>query len=244
MAKISKPQPLQKYNTAKVSNQLVEAFVKQNNLVAMKILFYIARAELAVPNSDIIKIPIRTSELIEYCKIDRQTLQRYVKKMVETSISIKDEKATSYMSVIPRAKFIVGTDLLEVEVFQDVLRLIWQVKNRFTIIDTKQLMNFRSKHSVRMIQILEMIAGFSPDVAKRKTFTLKEINLTFGTNYKKFSEIERKILKEVQEELDTNSNLTFIYQINFEKKKIGAGRPSAVSVTIDLKPNTPQGVLF
>lgn len=244
MAKVTKRPTPQKYNTAKVSNQLVEAFVKQNNLVAMKILFYIARAEFTVPNTEIVKIPIRTNELIEYCNIDRQTLQRYVKRMVETSISIKDDKKTSYMSVIPKASFVAGTDLLEVQVFQDVLKLIWEVKNRFTIIDTKQLMKFKSKHSVRMIQILEMIAGFSPGVAKRKTYTLEELNLTFGTNYSRFAEIERKILKEVKEELDENSKLSFVYQIRYEKNPSGRGRPVADSVVIDLVSNVPQGSLF
>jgi plasmid replication initiation protein len=243
MAKRTKRPTPQKYDTAKVSNELVEAFVKQNNLVAMKILFYIARAELTVPPGDIVKISIRTKELIDYCKIDKKTLQRYVRRMVETSISIKDEKATSYMSVIPKARFVDGTDLLEVEVYQEVLKLIWEVKNRFTIIDTKQLMHFKSKHSVRMIQILEMIAGFSPDVAKRKIYGLEELNLMFGTNYKRLKAFEVEVLKEVQEELNANSNLTFKYQINFEKKS-AAGRPAAVSVTIDLISNTPQGTLF
>lgn len=244
MAKVTKRPTPQKYNTAKVSNQLVEAFVKQNNLVAMKILFYIARAEFTVPNTEIIKIPIRTNELIEYCNIDRKTLHRYVKRMVETSISIKDEKRTSYMSVIPKASFVEGTDLLEVQVFQEVLKLIWEVKNRFTIIDTKQLMKFKSKHSVRMIQILEMIAGFSPDVPKRKIYTLEELNLTFGTNYQRLKAFEAEVLVPTKEELDENSKLSFVYQIIFEKNPSGKGRPSATKVTIDLKQNVPQGSLF
>jgi len=236
-----------KYNTAKVSNDLIESFVKQNNLISFKILFYISRFDINIPdNSDnIIKLKIHTKDLLDYCNIDKQTLHRYVKKMVNTSICIhKDKEYISYISIIPRAKFVIGTNILELEMFREVLELICQVKRRFTIIDTMQLMKFKSKHSVRMIQILEMINGFDEKIGKRKTYTLEELNLMFSTNYKRLKSFEVEILKKVKKELDSNSKLSFIYQINYKKKDYRAGRPYAYSVTIDLINNKPQRLLF
>ena len=227
---------------AKISNTLIEAFVKQNNLVALKTLFYIARADIKVPDFRLVTIDIDTESLCKYCNIELTTLKRNIKQMTETSISIVDEKSESYITVIPKAKFITGTNKLEIDMYKEILELVWQVEKRFTVIDVKALMNLNSKHSVRMIQLLEMIQGFSG--AKRKHYDLAELNLMFGTKYTRFAEFERKILIPTKTELDTNSKLSFVYQTVFKENPKGKGRPIADSVTIDLIQNTPQGKLF
>lgn len=229
-------------DVAQINNSLIESFVKQNNVVALKILFFIARADLRVPNVELATLAIDTDSLCKYCNIEKKTLRRNVRQMTETSISIIDEKSESYISVIPKAKFISGTNELEIKMFREVLELIWQVEKRFTVIDVKALMNLNSKHSVRMIQLLEMIQGF--DGAKRKHYTLEELNLMFDTSYKTFTDFERKILIPVKAELDSNSKLSFLYQTVFKENPKGKGRPIADKIIIDLVQNTPQGSLF
>lgn len=244
MAARKKPKP-QKYDVVKVSNDLIEAFVRQNNLVAMKILFYVARADLELPqtNRQMVSLTLDKQRLCEYCGIATPTLHAYVRRMVETSISIKSEEGTAYMSVIPRAFFADGRAELRIEVFREVLELIWQVRNRFTVIDVDQLMKLSSKHSVRMLQLLEMVAGFDDGVAKRKRYFLEDLNSMFGTKYSRMAEFERKILQPVKEELDQNSRLSFAYQIEYKRGQ-GAGRPAAIGATIDLVQNSPQPSLF
>ena len=164
--------------------------------------------------------------------------------MTETSINIVDDYSDSYISVIPKARFIKGTNKLEVDIYREVLELVWQVHRRFTVINVKSLMSLNSKHSVRMVQLLEMINGFSDAVSKRKIYSLNELNLMFGTAYLKFSEFERKILMPVKSELDTNCKLSFVYKIVFIDNPKGRGRPIADKVQIDLIRNVPQGTLF
>ena len=229
-------------DVAKISNALIESFVKKNNMVALKTLFYIARSDIKVPNAELTTFEIDTTSLCNYCHIELKTLKRNIKQMTETSISITDEKSESYVTVIPKAKFITGTNKVEIKMFKEVLELIWQVEKRFTVIDVKALMSLDSKHSVRMIQLLEMIQGF--DNAKRKHYTLAELNLMFGTSYPRLVEFERKILIPVKEELDTTSKLSFVYQTVFKVNPKGKGRPIADHVIIDLVQNTPQGKLF
>ena len=69
---------------------------------------------------------------------------------------------------------------------------------------------------------------------------LDDFNAFFGTSYKRLIEIERKILKPVQEELNLNSKLTFIYELNYVQ--IDLGRPKADNITIDVVDNS--GSLF
>ena len=235
------PQPAVK-DVAKISNQLIESFVKKNNVVALKILLYIARADIKAPNSKLCTVIINTDSLCKYCNIEKKTLKRNIRQMTETSISITDDKSESYISIIPQATFQAGTTELEIDIYKRVLDLIWQVEKRFTVIDVKSLMNLNSKHSVRMIQLLEMIQGF--DGAKRKHYTLEELNLMFDTKYKTLKQFEVEILIKVKAELDSNSKLSFLYQTVFKENPKGKGIPIADSVTIDLIQKNPQGKLF
>jgi hypothetical protein len=97
-------------------------------------------------------------------------------------------------------------------------------------------MNLKSKHSLRLLPVLNRINQYSDKVAKRKKCDLDYLNSLFGTRYKNLYDIQRKILEPVKDELDMNSKLTFLYEINFENFYVG--RPKATSITIDVIDNS------
>ncbi len=227
-------------NLVKIKNSLIEAFVKKSNLTALKILFYLAKDCSMAPEAESTKITLNTKQLCEYCNIDEKTLKRNVKQMTETSVSFTDEFSESFMSVIPKAKFNYSGKL-ELLMFREVLEMVVEVKNKYTTIDAEQIMKMSHKHSVRMLMLLEMIANFHRvedgvriELPKRKTYELEELNLLFGTRYPRLGEFEREILKKVKEELDNTSKLSFLYEIEYDKKPETKGRPKAMRVTIDI----------
>jgi plasmid replication initiation protein len=241
----------------KISNDLVEAFVKKSNLTALKILFYIARSEGKLPKSELIKITIDTDNLCSYCNISPKTLKKNLVRMQETSISITDENAESYMSVLPKVSIPYGSKKIEIKIFREVLQLIWSVKGHWTSINVEQLMTLGHKHSVRMIMLLEMISGFhykkdigetdihdNPmplrvELPKVKEYSLEELNALFGTNYKRLGQFEQSILKPIKEELDQNSKLTFTHDIKYDKKPTARGRSKAVGIRLYPAINNP-----
>lgn len=225
-------------NITNVSNSLVESFVSKNNVVALKILFYISKGKLEPRETELINFKIDSKKLCDYCNIDIKTLRRNLKQMTETSLTfVQENEYVEYISVIPKIKVIYG-GYIEFSMFYKVLKLIQEVENKFTVIDLQNLMKLKSKHSVKMIQLLEMIQGFSENVAKRKYYSLEELNGLFGTNYKKLYEFERRVLKNTKEELDQVSSLTFTYSKKMDKEDIGtAGRPKAVGLYIELIDN-------
>ena len=243
MATLSrKRKTVKKSNLVKIKNDLVESFVKSNNLTALKILFFLAY-DLKKKPSHLTKIKINTKQLCEYCNINEQTLKKNIMKMQETSISWRDENAENFVSVIPRASFGYN-GILEIEMFEDILNMILEVRNKYTTINAEQLMLMKSKHSARMLLLLEMINGFDENVPKLKRYDLEELNLLFGTHYKRMGEFERKILKLVKEDLDKNSKISFIYDINYDKEFRTVGRAKAVGATIKIVGNSPQPTLF
>jgi plasmid replication initiation protein len=227
-------------NVAKISNALVEAFVQKNNLGALKIMFYIARSNITIEEDNkITSMLIDSKNICKYCNIYIKTLKRNMNQLQESSLTfVKDEKYEQHIVVIPFIEFSYGGKI-KIDMYKKILKLIKEVEKRFTVIDVQNLMQLKSKHSIRMIQLLEMINGFDEYVAKRKHYSFVQLNGMFGTNYKTMYEFERKILIPVQKELNDKSKLTFVYTIKFDKDDITApGRPKAVGITIDLVDNT------
>jgi hypothetical protein len=221
-----------------VANTLIENYIIKSNLVALKVLFYLSKGNIQSTgkNQNLYTFKIDTLVMSDFCGVNKKTLQRNIKKMTETSITIVDEQNRSieYVSIVPRAKFIDGTNIIELGMFEDIYIMCKKAVSRYTNINLTNLMKLNNKHSIRLIAILEKISQYDKPVGKRVTYSLEELNGIFGTKYPRIAEIERKILKPIKKELDTLSKKSFIYQINYQKRPNSTGRPKAVSVTIDL----------
>lgn len=227
----------------KISNTFIENVITKNNSSAIKTVYYLASI-LETMDLDNIKddklvgITIDTKQMLKYTEMTMPEIKRNIKAMQETSITFVDETQdiTEGMSLLPRYKIIPGKHKIEIDIFSKIGKMIIDVKRNYTFINTKTLMNLKSKHSLRLLPVLNKIAQYSDNVAKRKKYELEDLNDLFGTRYKRLKEIERKILEPVKQELDINSKLTFLYEINFSSFDVG--RPKATSITIDVVDNS------
>jgi len=232
---------------ALVKHELLEALIRENRVTPMKIIFYIAKSNLTLKKQDYHKITINTKNLCEYCNINEKTLKRNIKKMQETSITFVSEeigedgyrKIEEYISLIPYAKFDYNGNLI-IDIHDKIAKLIMSVKKPYSEINAENLMRLSHKHSIKMIQILERIANFSDAAAKRKHYTLDELNALFGVNYKTLKQFKQAILDRVKEELDAVSIYSFESRLYKDKLDKRPGRPGAQSIVIDLIQNQPR----
>lgn len=238
-------------NLAKIKNSLVEALVKKNNHTALKILFFLSKdivgsGFVAETHGDnMVNITVDVKTLCDYTGLTTKTINRNLIKMQETTISFYDEKYEEHISLLPRVKINYG-GTLEIDMYPKVFNLIFEARNKYTSIDLTNLMKLKSKHSIRMIMLLEYISGFSEHVAKSKTFLLEELNGMFGTDYKRTVDFVRYIIEPVKKELDSISKLSFVYSLHLDKDDITrGGRPSAKGINIFLTDNhNPQPSLL
>jgi len=231
----------------KIANTFIENAIIKSNASAIKTIFYLAsileRAELdRVKDEKIIGITIDTKQMLKYTEMSMPEIKRNIIAMQQTAITFEDEKEgiTTGMSLLPRYEIVHGKSKIVIDLYGRIARMILGVKNNYTYINTKTLMSLKKAHSIRMLAILNMIAGFDDEVAKRKRYDLDDLNEIFGTKYKRLVDIQKWILDPVKEELDLNSKLTFLHEINFDN--FGKGRPKAVDIVIDLIDN--NGNLF
>lgn len=278
----------------KISNNFLDNTIFKNNTGALKTIFYLSTIlkDMNLKDKDdesLIDLEINLKDFIAYSMLDERIVKRSVKAMQETSISFitteelngkKKVKEELHISLLPMYKIIYGKSKIQLKLFVKIAKLFIDVERNYTYLNTKQFMKLDSKHSIRMLGLLNKIDSYdckikkdniaaqiqknlepiqsglitdekqkqaiynknrelkTKDLPKVKEMDLEELNDFFGTSYKRWAEIERKILKPAQEELELKSPLFFWYDVNFES--VGQGRPSFKSVRI--YPKLQKGV--
>lgn len=236
-----KVKPLQK-----ISNNFIQSEIFDLNKNALKTVFYLASIlDKFDYSKELNTLDIDLQKMFKYTEMTATDIKNNLRAMQETSITFTDEieDVEEFIVLVPRIKFHYGKNRVEIDLYSKIAKLILDVKNNYTFLNTKTLMSLENKHSLRLLPILHMLHGYSADVAKRKRYELFDLNSIFGTKYKNLTDISRYILAPVKEELDAESKLTFVYEIDY--MSLGKGRPKATSITIDVvEQKTPQGKLF
>jgi len=200
---------------------------------------YIAKSEKvdiefihSLKDEQIIETSIGVKDLLNYCNIDIKALERNLKKMNETSITIFEKKDKIYMNILPYIKH-KHNGIIELQLYSLILKMTHSLE-AYSMIDVSTFMCLKSVHSIRMLMVLERIKNFSASVAKRKRYSLDELNEMFDTKYKNIPEFSRRVLKVAKEELDEKSKITFEYSARKDKLERTVGRAKVVEITIDL----------
>lgn len=198
---------------------------------------------MLVFENDIIKdkkistLKIDIKKLKQNLDLDFHNLRRNIQNIQKTIITIKNNKNITDLSLITKCVYDYDRQIVEIDVYNDVLNELQQLKNKYTIINLDNLFKLNNKHSIRFIQILENINTYDKYIAKTKEFSIDELNILFNTNYKGFREIERAIIKPIQNELDELSNLTFFYDVIYDIDVARSGRKPIIGMKIFLKEN-------
>jgi len=238
-----------KTNIAQISNPFLEAFTRNNDLVSFKVLLYIAKSKLdkvvainKLEDKQTYKVPLKLLNISKYLKLDPRTVRNAISKLNSTSINyrriVDGKDKETFINLLPAGEINYTDDTLDVWVFGELLKQIYAT-TKYSYVQTKNFIELSSKHSIRMLLLLERINNFSDDVAKRKLYQLDELNLLFGTRSKTYSDFEKRVLKPAKQDLDKNSSISFIYIKNKDKIK-QKGRARIVSITIDLVKNQPS----
>lgn len=182
------------------------------------------------------KITLDLIELKKVLNLDFKNLRQNIKNIQKTLITIRENKNIIDISLIPKVQYNYEKQFIEIFIFDEILKELKDLKNKFTIIDLTNLINLKNKHSIRLLTILENIESYN-DVSKVRYFEKKELNEIFDTNYKGIKEIERSIIIPIQQELNQFSKLTFLYDLIYDIDVLNAGRKPLKGIKIYLKDN-------
>jgi len=244
MATLSTQKTKTKAPKVKISNDFVYSFIKKNNQIAIKIIFYLAHNIKEYPtNKDYITFRLDTKELTTFCNVNRKTLIQAFISIQKISISFTTEKDTEYFTIFPRVKDIYNGKI-EIDIHHKVLEQIISIKKKYSAININNISKIKYKHSLRMLMILENISGYNNNALPMKYFSLEELNALFGTKYTRAIYFQNKILQKIKDDLDNLSDLSFVYNPVYEKTNIKQGRAKMIGFRIFPNNNTPRPTLF
>jgi len=236
-AKLQAKKEAEQKNIQKISNSFIESAIHKSSYQALKVVFYLSSIlENLDMDKELLTVQIDYEKALEYTGIGDAEFTRALKAMQSVSITFinEEEKWEEYINLMPSIRRLYGKKQVEIKLFSKVAKLILNVPKEIggTMLNVKDICKLKSKHSTRLLPILHMINGFTYPAEKKKTYDLYELNALFGVKYRKISEIEDRILKDVQHELNTTSKMGFTYEVNMGYYGIAKGRPKALSITI------------
>lgn len=224
---------------------LIHTFIKnvgtrKTNTLGLKLAIILSGARTKIEYDKDNRVKFDIDELCSLCNINRRELSRQIKSVIDISYTFVDINGDSVGTTpIHTYRYTRDNKYIYITVSQEARKLFTELGKggyQFTQGLTENLMNLKHKHSIRMQLFLEMVNNYSKNTAKRIRMNLAELNGYFGTNYSRFAEIERKILRPVKEEITMTNKLTFDYQFNDESS--GTGRPKITEVIIDVIDNS------
>lgn len=220
-----------------ISNDFVHSIIKNNNNITIKLLFMLVYENNIIKDKKISTLTMDIRKIKKNLDLDFHNLRRNIKQIQKTIITIKNKKNITDLNLITKCVYDYDNQLVEIDVYNEILKELQELKSKYTIINLDNLFKLNNKHSIKFIQILENINSYDKFIPKTKEYSIAELNELFNTNYKGFREIERAIIKPVLSELDELSNLTFIYDVIYDLDVNRSGRKPIIGIKIYLKEN-------
>jgi len=237
---IKKKKELYLPKNLELANNLFQAFIQNNNTLGLKIAIVLSGAKSQIKYDEDNRVKLDVDKLCELIKCTRKELSTNLKKTTDIFFRYVTAKGNAGGThPIHTYEYANNNKALILEISSPAKAIFTELgkgQYAFSKANADNLMSLKHKHSLRMQMLLELINNF--DTAKRKHFTLEELNGYFGTKYKRYIDLDRKILTPVKEEIDRNSKLTFSYEFSTIKQE--KGQPKINEVVIDLVNSEPN----
>ena len=170
----------------KIANTFIENAIIKSNLSTLKTIYYLSTVLSTVDlenkkDDKIVGIRIDKRDMLKFTELSASTIIKTTKSMQQTSITFIDEKEKSIegVSLLPRYKFVAGKNIVELDLYVSIAKMIVDVKRKYTNMNVKSLMTLRSSHSLRFLALLNRIAQYDENIPKRKVMNLDDLNLFF-----------------------------------------------------------------
>jgi len=221
--KVSGDMKLKKHN-AVMENTLIEArynlTVEEQRLVLTTIAM-LDNLETTPSDFPMLKIPkkliIETKGIHEknYYQI-KTALRRLMQRIIEIETIEEDGKRRFKLyQWFSKAEYKEGDSFIEVQFHPDLKPYLLELKQRFTKIPLKQVLQLRSKYAIRLYELLKRYedTGFRADY-------LPELREKLGVEkgeYSRFFDFERFVLKPAIKEINEKTDI----KVNYKKRKTG-----------------------
>lgn len=202
------------------SNDLVQRSRYKMTLNQQKIILYII-SKIKPDDDDFRLYDFRISDFCELCGIDKgngehyRAIKRAIKEIADVSVWVtipSGEKTLVRWIEKPYINRNSGT--IRIRFDRDMKPFLLQLNERFTRYELGWALQFRSKYSIRLYELIKSVYDGSEDFFGTYTqiFKLEDLQAMLGAEtYKSYTHFKQKVLDPAVAEISADSDMTVKY---------------------------------
>lgn len=203
-------------NIVKVHNNLVEAqykFSREQQLILLQVAKTLQEQDIFDKKQDTL-VTYDARELADKIGVDDlRTLRGVIRSLQRCLIDVRnlDEQWEADVNVFSKGKYYTG-GTVEIKLDEDMLPFFKELHERFTKLNMKELVQFKSQYSIRIYELARQLQFIKPPHKHEKVYTLDEFQAMVGSSYKTWQHIETKVLQPACDEIINNSRVWVGYE--------------------------------
>lgn len=198
------------------SNDLIQARYNLNLNEQKIILYAVSKIDREKDNLNLLSVNIR-----EFTELLGTTQERYtetrdlVRNLRAKEVIINTENGEIITGWLSSIEYKNDMGIIEMEFSQKLMPYLLQLKNKFTRYQLQNILNLKSKYSIRLYELMKQFEGLG-----KREFSLENLKkiLYCENMYKDFRNFDRVVLDVSKKEINKNTD------INIEYRKIKTGR--------------------
>ncbi len=180
-------------------------------------------------------------DIREFCKVcgmdydnggNYELLKEQIKKIADQSvwIMLEDGKTESLIRWIEKPRMERYNGIIQIRLDEDLKPYLLQLKKNFTQYEIIYTLNFKSKYTIRLYELLKSI-HYNDLEPYERTFSLDDIRRMLGAEkYSKYSHFKARVLEPTIEEVNAYSDK----QVSYEPLKTGHS-VTAIKIRVESK---------
>lgn len=219
------------------ANELIQKSHFNLSLQQQKILLYLI-SKISPYDKEFKEYTFDIRDFCEICGLDEKNsgyyteLKEQIKKIADKSswIELNDDEET-LVRWIEKPKIKKNSGIIKLRLDEDLKPYLLQLKANYTQYDIIYTLNFKSKYSIRLYELIKSI-HYNELVDYERTYKLEELKKLLGAEkYTKFSHFKDRALEPAINEINSFSDKIIKYKTKRQGRTI-----TYITFNIDTKP--------
>lgn len=214
----------QRYNTVIKSNQLIQHSRFSLSTLQQKIILYII-SQITPLDEDLKLYQFKITEFCKVCGIEPKgdiyaMIKSQIKSISDKSLWIELENGKeTLLRWIEKPYIDERNGTIEIKLDEDMKPYLLQLKEKFTEYELIYTLNFKSKYSIRIYELLKSI-HFKKLSPYTQIYPIEKFQKIVDSSYTDFKDFHTRVLKPAYKEINLYSDISFDYELIKEGRKI------------------------
>lgn len=203
-------------NIVQIHNNLIEAhykFTREQQLILLQVAKTLQEKDIFEENKHQ-KVTYNLQEIQTLLNIsDYRTVRGVIKSLQRCIMTYKnlEERWEADVNIFIYSKYHAGGSI-DIEIHSEMLQFFKRLNEHFTKLNMKEIVSFKSQYSIRVYELCRKLQFIKSPYKQEKIYSVDEFQKMIGSTYKKWQDLENKVLSVAKNEINDNTFVYFDYE--------------------------------